>query len=116
MRTGKLYRLANDFCISVEISYAFLRLAGLLINLGGTVFDRPRKFKALHWLAIGRLESAGVFQMDNALWPLPLDRRHLWRRTLNRLAVDMLERPVRIALANFLLANRMNVGFAEVKE
>ena len=93
-------------------NHALLLLAVLVLAL----LDRPAELEALHGLAVTRLQPLRVPELDHALRPLPLDALDLRARALDFLSVDVLESPVRVALADLLLANRMDVGLAEVEE
>src|SRR5574344_299005 len=111
----ELDRITDDRRITVVINDALLRLSGLCVDLlAGR--DRPGKLESLRRLAVTCLETLRVLDVKNDLRALPVDRSDLRTGPFDRLPVDVLERPVRVALADLLLADRMDVRLAEVQE
>src|SRR5574344_782456 len=108
----ELDRITDDRRITVVINDPLLRLSGLCVDLlAGR--DRPGKLESLRRLAVTCLETLRVLDVKNDLRALPVDRSDLRTGPFDRLSVDMLKRPIRVALADFLLADRMDVGLAE---
>ena len=93
-------------------NHTLLLLAVLVLAL----LDRSAELEALDGLAVARLQALRVLEVNHALRALPFDGLHLRATSLDLLAVDVLQRPVCVALADLLLADRMDVGLAEVEE